>query len=188
MPVVLPGTPEAQESPESVRLPWWVEALNDQSPDWSILDHDWAHRPMSERPLLADGSRAGPYWDSLDVRMRSVGGEDDKLWLAAGMLSLDDPLTGSYSFFNETAVLQALDAGAIINSPCPIDRNMTALHYAARNGTKRCVCVRARARARPRIHGIDHESSETYHHIMTAIPLCALCAHARTHARRVWWS
>jgi hypothetical protein len=32
-----------------------------------------------------------------DVRMRSVRGEDDKLWLAAGMFRLDDPRTGCYS-------------------------------------------------------------------------------------------
>jgi hypothetical protein len=139
LPVVLPGTAEAADSPDDVRMPWWVDALNQEPPDLSILDHDWADRPISDRPLLPDGARAGPYWDSLDVRLRNVRGEDEKLWLAGGMLRLEDPLTGSYSFFNETGVLEALDAGALINAPCPLDRNMTALHYAARNGSTRLV-------------------------------------------------
>jgi hypothetical protein len=58
-----------REEEEQVTLPWWVEHLNQERPDLSIFEQDWAQRPLAERPLLPDGTRAGPYWDSLDPRL-----------------------------------------------------------------------------------------------------------------------
>ena len=48
-------------------------------------------------------------------------------------------MSGAYSYFNDSGVLEALAHGADINAPRPIDRNMTVLHYAARNGSRHMV-------------------------------------------------
>lgn len=126
-------------APQEPQPPWWLAPLSEDPPDLSIFDGDWGERPEGDRPLLPDGTRAGPYWDSLDTRLRKVRAPDERLWVAAGALALDDEATGAYSSFNDSGVEAALRLGAHINAPCPVDRDMTALHYAARNGTRAFV-------------------------------------------------
>ena len=71
------------------RMPWWMEPLEEDPPDWTIFDKNWADRPDSERPVLADGTRAGPFWDSLDPRLKRVDKYHERLWLEAGVFSLE---------------------------------------------------------------------------------------------------
>ena len=70
-------------------MPWWVAPLSEDPPDLSIFDKDWADRPASECPLLPDGTRAGPYWDSIDPRLKGVRKYDERLWFAAGAFALE---------------------------------------------------------------------------------------------------